>query len=133
EAERILRAQLSSFFDECPVVHELRDPGPCRHGKMMAAVRADVERLLELVVSVVRFALWARVRMTFALRLGCALVLDRNVDSARHGATEFRLPPPEPGYKPSAAASRPITARFTESGVPPVKPAPTTAPRAATS
>src|SRR5207244_11275369 len=98
-----------------------------RNRKMMAALTADVQRLLELVVAVMRLAFRARVRMSLRLlRLGCTLVLDGNVDAARHGTVEFRPPPPGSGYKPSAAVRRWITDTFAASGVAPVMPAPIT-------
>ncbi len=52
----------------------------------MAALRADAERLLELVVSVVRAATRARVRMSLALSgLVRALALDLDVDATLPG------------------------------------------------
>src|SRR5256885_1432199 len=100
---------------------------------MVAAVRADVQVVLELVVPIVGAALRARVRVPLALRLRRRVsVLDGNVDPGRH-TREFRRAASRRSYSPSARASRVSGSTFRSSGAWAVKPAPTTAVRDAIS
>src|SRR5205823_3634388 len=79
EAERILGMQIGCLFDEGAPVDERRDPRPSPHDEVMAALRADPERSLELVIAVVRVTVGAGVRV---LRWRSRLVvgLDGDVD-----------------------------------------------------
>src|SRR5205085_5456155 len=79
-----------------------------RHGEVMAALAADVERLLELVLAVVRVAARAGVRvpLTRGLLRGSRL-LDGDVDAARHGTSEFRPRLPRRSYSASRTSARP--------------------------
>src|SRR3990170_1700371 len=128
EPEWVGGAKAGVFLDERALVGELRDALTRPNGEVVAALRADPERLLELLVSVVGVALRARVRMLRALaHRGRAALLDRHVDPTRHRAY-LTGPPP---YSPSAAAKRSSGAAFSGSGRRPVKPAPITGPAAA--
>ena len=64
EVERVVRAQLGGLLDERALVGELRDPLAGVHREVVAALRADAEVRLQLVVAVVRAAARARVRMS---------------------------------------------------------------------
>ena len=101
----------------------------------MAAVRADVQVPLELVVAVVRAALRAGVGMRppARLRLGQVLVLDRDVDPAGHGQRDLRPPSPGAGYSPRAAEKPGDRLDVGGVGPRPVTPAPRTSERRATS
>jgi hypothetical protein len=73
------------MFDERAPVGQLRDPVARSHREMVAAVRADPKVGVQLVVSVMRAALRARVRMLTASVVGAiAAMLDGDVDTARH-------------------------------------------------
>ena len=63
EVERVLGAELGRFLDERALVGERRDPRTSAHREVVAAVRTDPERRLELVVPVVRGARGTRVRV----------------------------------------------------------------------
>ena len=63
EVERVLGAELGRFLDERALVGEGRDSRTGAHREVVAAVRADPERRLELVVPVVRGARGTRVRV----------------------------------------------------------------------
>ena len=83
EPERIGRAQLRVRLHERARIDELLDPLARADTEVVAALRADAERLLELVVAVVRAAPRARVRVRLALSgLVRALALDLDVDAS---------------------------------------------------
>src|SRR5205807_3278760 len=133
ELERVLRPQVGRRLDEAALVGEVRDARARSHRKVVAALGTDPEVGLQLVVAVVRVAARAGVRMTALRRLGRVLVLDGDVDPGAHRRHDLRPRPPAAGYKPSAVQSRSNGARLAGSGVSPLKPAPTTAPRRRTS
>ena len=85
ERERVLRVQVGRLLGERALVRERRDPRPCAHREMVAALRADPQRRVELVVPVVGVPARTGVRM---LRRRRRLVagLDRDVDFG-HGRT----------------------------------------------
>ena len=85
ELERILGAQLGRRLEEAALVGEVRDPGARPHREVVAALGADPEVLVELVVAVVRAAARARVGVAPVSQLGRVLVLDVDVDPAVHG------------------------------------------------
>src|SRR3990172_8004266 len=104
EPERVGGAEARVLLDERALIGDLRDPLTRTHREVVAALRTHPERLLELLISVVRLALGARVRMLRALALrGRAALLDRHVDPTRHRAY-LTGPPP---YHPSAPAKPP--------------------------
>src|SRR5581483_11710441 len=85
ERQRILGAELGRLFDERPLVGERGDSRPSAHRIVVAALRADPKRALELVVAVVRVTARAGVRMV-GRRSRLVVGLDGYVD-VRHGAS----------------------------------------------
>src|SRR5436190_2747516 len=133
ELQRVFGAQLGRLLDERPLVHERCDSRARAHREVVAAVRTDPERRLELVVPVVRLALGTRVRMLFARRLWDVPVLDGDVDPGRHELSSLDSPHRRPSYSPRAAAKAESGSMFDGSKVSPVNPAPSTFVRPATS
>ena len=92
EAEWIRRAKLDVGLDERAAVGQLCDPLTRSHGKVMAALRAHAQRLLDLVVAIVRMAARAGVGMPLrVVRPAGLAVLDGHVDPALHGR-HLRVP-----------------------------------------
>ena len=104
EVERILGVEVGRLLDERARVGERVDPRARAHREVMAALRADPERRLELVVAVVRVAARAGVRVL--RRRGRLVVgLDGDVDFG-HVASLDR----GPRRGVAAAAQRPRAA-----------------------
>ena len=82
ELERVARAQRGLVLDEAARVDELLDPLEAADGEVMAALRADPQVLLELVVAVVGSAAGTGVRVLLRRPVveSGLLVLDRDVD-----------------------------------------------------
>jgi hypothetical protein len=77
--ERILGMELGRLLGEGAGVREGGDPGPRPHREVVAALLADPEAPLELVVAVVRVTAGAGVRVT-RRRTRLVVGLDRDVD-----------------------------------------------------
>ena len=130
EVERVVGADVGRLLDERARVGVPRDPRAGRHREVVAAVAADPECGLELVVAVVRAALGAGVRVLLRLtgaERACARPGRR---SGPRPLVELRPPPvrdgcrsaaPRPSACPRRVRARSLRAEATR----PVKPAPT--------
>ena len=126
ELERVARPQRGLVLGEGAGVGQLLDPLVPAHGEVMAALRADPEQRLQLVVAIVRPAAGTRVRMLLRRHVveACLLVLDRDVDLVGGGHLRHLRPgSPADGYRPAAATSR-ATTTGSASMVSPVNPRP---------
>src|SRR5439155_23606034 len=89
----------------------------------------DPERLVELVVAVVRVAPRTGIRMLLRLRLRSVTMLDRDVDPRRRHWPILDSGPFRPSYRPRARVSLDSGSTFDGSKLNPVRPAPKTVVR----